>query len=76
MPTVAEVLRRHGGEYLEQFGERMPAEQRKVLRAIMACGHRPAGMPVGRGELGTVQYQCVSCGRTHVMGRSCRPGTR
>jgi len=67
MPTVADVLRRHGGEYLEQFGEKMPAEQRKVLRAIMACR---------TGELGTVHYRCVSCGRTHVMGRSCRPGTR
>lgn len=62
MPTVAEVLRRYGGEYLEQFGEKMPAEQRKVLRMLMACR---------TGELGTVQYQCVSCGRTHVMGRSC-----
>jgi len=62
MATVAEVLRRHGGEYLEQFGEKMPAEQRKVLRMLMACR---------TGELGTVQYQCVSCGRTHVMGRSC-----
>jgi hypothetical protein len=48
MPTVADVLRRYGGEYLEQFGETMPAEQRKVLRAIMACR---------TGELGTVHYQ-------------------
>jgi hypothetical protein len=62
MPTVADVLRRYGGEYLEQFGEQMPAEQRKVLRMIMACR---------TGELGTVHYQCTSCGRTHVMGRSC-----
>jgi hypothetical protein len=62
MPTVADVLRRHGGEYLEQFGETMPAEHKKVLRAIMACR---------TGELGAVHYQCVSCGRTHAMGRSC-----
>ncbi len=62
MPTVADVLRRYGGEYLQQFGERMPVEQRKVLHAIMACR---------TGELGTVHYRCVSCGRTHVMGRSC-----
>lgn len=62
MPTVADVLRRHGGDYLEQFGEKMPAEQRKVLRMLMACR---------TGELGTVHYQCTSCGRTHVMGRSC-----
>jgi hypothetical protein len=62
MPTVAEVLRRHGPSYLEQFGERMPAEHQKVLRALVACR---------TGELGTVVYTCSSCGRTHAMGRSC-----
>lgn len=62
MPTVADVLRRHGGEYLERFGENMPTEQRKVLRMLMACR---------TGELGTIHYQCLSCGRPHVMGRSC-----
>lgn len=62
MPTVAEVLRRYGDEYLQEFGEQMPAEHKRVLRAIMACR---------TGELGTVHYQCVSCGRTHVLGRSC-----
>ena len=62
MPTVADVLRQYGGEYLERFGARMPNEQRKVLRVIMGCR---------TGQLGTIHYQCVSCGRTHVMGRSC-----
>ena len=62
MPTVADVLRRYGDEYLERFGARMPAEQRKVLQAIRACR---------TGALGTVQYACETCGRTHVMGRSC-----
>ena len=62
MPTVADALRRHGGEYLEQFGARMPAEHRKVLHALRACR---------TGELGTVHYACTACGRTHVMGRSC-----
>jgi len=62
VPTVAEVLRRYGGEYLQRFGEAMPAEHRKVLRAITACR---------TGELGTVFYACASCGKTHAMGRSC-----
>ena len=62
MPTVAEVLRRYGGEYLERFGTRMPAEHRKVLGAIRACR---------TGVLGTVRYACTSCGQNHVMGRSC-----
>lgn len=62
MPSVAEVFRRYGGEYLDQFGSRMPSEHRKVLGAIRACR---------TGALGTVRYACTSCGRHHVMGRSC-----
>ena len=62
MPTVADVMRRHGTAYLERFNAAMPAEHKKVLRTIMACR---------TGQLGTVLYRCVSCGRQHVMGRSC-----
>jgi Putative transposase/Transposase zinc-binding domain len=62
MPTVADVLRRYGGEYLERFGATMPREHKKVLRAITACR---------TGALGTVLYACQSCGRTHTVGRSC-----
>ena len=62
MPTVADVLRRYGGEYLERFGSTMPREHKKVLHALRACR---------TGELGTVFYACQSCGHTHVMGRSC-----
>src|SRR5215468_5898198 len=62
MPTVADVLRRYGGEYLERSGATMPAEHKKVLRAITACR---------TGALGTVLYACESCGRTHTVGRSC-----
>ncbi|MEQ8789866.1 MAG: transposase [Pirellulaceae bacterium] len=62
MPTVADVLRQHGPAYLQKFGDKMPAEQRRVLAAMMACG---------TGQLGTVHYQCPACGRTHVRGRSC-----
>jgi hypothetical protein len=62
MPTVADVVRRYGGEYLERFGASMPGEHKKVLRAIAACR---------TGELGTVLYRCESCGKTHAMGRSC-----
>jgi hypothetical protein len=62
MPTVADVRRRYGPEYLERHGATMPGEHKKVLRAVMACR---------TGELGTVLYECTSCGRTHLMGRSC-----
>jgi hypothetical protein len=62
MPTVADVLRRHGGTYLERFGASMPAEHKKVLAALCACR---------TGELGTVVFQCAACGRRHAMPRSC-----
>src|SRR3954469_22087362 len=62
MPTVADVLRQYGDEYLEQFGATMPVEHKKVLRAITACR---------TGTLGAVLYECESCGRTHAVGRSC-----
>jgi Putative transposase/Transposase zinc-binding domain len=62
MPTVADVLRRYGAAYLERFGAAMPAEHKKVLRAICACR---------TGQLGTVVYACESCGTMHAMGRSC-----
>ncbi len=62
MPTVADVVRQYGASYLERYGATMPAEHKKVLRAIGACR---------TGELGTVLYECESCGTTHAMGRSC-----
>src|SRR5271166_1277346 len=62
MPTVADVLRRYGGQYLERFGTTMPREHKKVLHAITACR---------TGELGTVLYACQSCGEIHAIGRSC-----
>jgi Transposase zinc-binding domain len=62
MPTVANVMRQHGTAYLERFNAAIPAEYKKVLHTIMACR---------TGQLGTVLYCCVSCGRQHVMGRSC-----
>src|SRR5271157_593094 len=62
MPTIADVLRRYGGQYLERFGATMPGEHKKVLHAITACR---------TGELGTVLYVCQSCGEIHAIGRSC-----
>jgi hypothetical protein len=62
MPTVADVLRRHGGTYLERFGAAMPAAHKRVLQDISACR---------TGELGTIVYQCLACGRRHCHARSC-----
>jgi hypothetical protein len=62
MPSVAEVVRRYGGAYLERFGATMPTAHRKVLAAIAACR---------TGELGLVVYRCECCGQVQAMGRSC-----
>jgi hypothetical protein len=62
MPTVADVVRRYGGAYLEQFGATMPASHKKVLDAIAKCR---------TGELGMVLYRCECCGQMQAMGRSC-----
>jgi putative transposase/transposase-like zinc-binding protein len=62
MATVAEIVRRYGGAYLEKFGKRVPIEHQKVLGMIARCR---------TGELGTVVYRCEHCRRTHSMGRSC-----
>lgn len=62
MPTVADVVRRYGPEYLERFGPSIPPEHRKVLDALAACR---------TGELGTVVFACSTCGHHHKIGRSC-----
>ena len=62
MPTVADVVRRHGAAYLAKFGEAIPTEHRKVLAMIANCR---------TGELGTVVYRCQHCERDHCVGRSC-----
>lgn len=62
MPTVADVLRQHGDDYLKQFGERMPLQHKRVLSFISKCR---------TGELGHLRYDCGDCQRTHWVGRSC-----
>lgn len=59
---VSDVLKRYGQQFLDRFSHTMTAQQKKVLRAVMAC----------RTEaLGTIRYQCVGCGATQTVPRSC-----
>ena len=62
MPSVAEVVRRYGGAYVQRFGATMPAAHKKVLEAIAACR---------TGELGMVLYRCECCGQMQALSRSC-----
>jgi hypothetical protein len=61
-PSVSSVLKRYGNEYIQRFGHRMTAQQKKVLRAVMACRE---------DSLGTIRYRCVSCGVEQTVPRSC-----
>ena len=37
MIELAAVVRKHGPEYLEKFGDRMPLNHHRALTAIAAC---------------------------------------
>ena len=60
--SVSRVLKRYGQQYLDRYGPTMTAQQKKVLRAVMACRET---------SLGTIRYQCAGCGNTHIVPRSC-----
>jgi len=62
MPTVADVVRRYGPEYLKRFDPSIPPQHRKVLDILTACR---------TGELGTVVFACSTCEHRHKIGRSC-----
>jgi hypothetical protein len=58
---VADVLRKHGSAYLEQYSS--SAEQRRVLRDLSLC--RTAA-------LGGYKLKCDSCGHEEISYCSCR----
>ena len=59
---VSNVLKRYGQQYLDAHGTRMTAQQKKVLRAVMACRE---------DRLGTIRYRCACCGQSVTVPRSC-----
>ncbi len=63
MLEVAEILRQYGPAYLAQFGNRMPARQRRAIEDLRQCRTAALG-----GHL----YQCHECGRQHYSYHSCR----
>lgn len=63
MPTVADVIRRHGPAYIKRFGDRMPPSHRRVLRDLADCRTAALG-----GQL----TKCDSCGDERYVYHSCR----
>jgi hypothetical protein len=62
MGAIAEIFREHGPRYLETFGEKIPAQHRKVIEAIIACRTEACGITV---------YGCGQCEQATVVFRSC-----
>lgn len=62
MPTVADIVRRHGPEYRRQFGDRMSVDQLRALRDIAAC-RTPA--------MGGQRWLCPQCAAQHFAFHSC-----
>ncbi len=62
MPTVREIFAEYGPAYLKTFSERIPSHHRKVIRAIIDCR---------TVRMGTIFYQCESCGKALELFRSC-----
>jgi len=62
MTTIKDIFRDYGNEYIQRFGDRMPADHRKVIDAIINCRS---------GHYGASIYQCTQCGKNHVVYRCC-----
>jgi hypothetical protein len=62
MTTIKDIFCDFGPEYIQRFGERMPADHRKVIDAIINCRS---------GHYGASIYQCTQCGKNHVVYRCC-----
>ena len=63
MPRMAQIIDRFAEAYLKRRGGRVPAFQRKALRALRACRTR---------RLGGIRRACAHCGHAHVRWHSCR----
>lgn len=62
MGTLQKLFTAHGPDYLQQFGETMPARHQKVMAAIVQCRTPQAG---------ALLCGCSACGQPHLLPRSC-----
>ncbi len=60
---VADIIRRHGDDFLDRYGGALSDEQRRALRDLAACRTAALG--------GHVEH-CLDCGRDRVAYNSCR----
>ena len=62
MGALQKLFTAHGPDYLQQFGEAMPATHKKVMAAMVACRTPQAG---------ALLCGCAHCGQPHLLARSC-----
>ena len=63
MTTLAEIFRRYGPAYREQYGDRISASQRAAMAAIEQCRTEALGGHV---------YTCPACATVRYSYHSCR----
>jgi hypothetical protein len=67
MIELAEVVRKHGPEYLDKFGDRMPHSHKRALFAIAICRTE---------EMGGHMEECDNhCGNVRYSYHSCKNGS-
>ena len=62
MTTIKDIFCDFRPEYIQRFADRMSADHRKVINAIINCRS---------GHCGASIYQCSQCGKNHVVYRCC-----
>jgi len=60
---LADIVRRHGADFLAEYGVSLTDAQKKALRDVAACRTAVLG-----GHL----WQCLDCGQAHAVYHSCR----
>jgi predicted RNA-binding Zn-ribbon protein involved in translation (DUF1610 family) len=63
MTTLADILNVHGPDYLNRYGDAIPANHRRAIEDISRC--RTA-------HLGQVHWWCDSCKREHFSYQACK----
>jgi hypothetical protein len=61
--SLADILSKHGAEYLSRYENNMLPSHKKVMREILLCRS---------GHLGWHEWYCQDCNKVHYAYNSCR----
>ncbi|MFC2173171.1 IS91 family transposase [Acidobacteriota bacterium] len=63
MVELADIIRRHGPEYRQRYGQRLPTTHRRAMDAVEQCRTQALGGHV---------YRCKKCGEPEYSYHSCK----